>query len=191
MQTIADIVFDNNIFPRANLLALLLYHMDCVSLAIPLSNADLMSFIQVFENTTRCQNHIMMNNQKEIILFTYEDNMQWLIQNSYLDRIPQVQKINIFCSSLEDQKFWSMHTRRYRGRIEEPFLYNKLNINLLLFGLNHLKKLYKCQEFSSDIGIQNRLREDRRNISAALANYFLEQANNNNDTTSPGNEAQS
>jgi hypothetical protein len=191
MQTINNIVFDDVIFPQANLLALLLYHMDGISLVIELANARLMSYIQVFEETTRCRDHIIANNQKQITLFTYEDNMQWLIDNSYLDNISQVQKINIFCSSQEAQQYWTAHTRRFRDRIEEPFLYRELDFNLLLFGYKHLEKLCNCQEFIGDIGIQNRLKQDRRNISRALSNYFLEKANSCDDRINPSDEAQS
>ena len=186
-----NIVFDNGIFPQANFLAFLLHQINGVAIHIPLPHAHLMSFIKVFQDTATCENHIIMNNQKEITLFIYEGNMGWLIEGARVDRMPQIQKIKIFCSSEEDRQYWVAHTQHRRGRIEEPFLHNELNLKLLLFGFDHLQNVYKCGAFADDNAIQNRLEGDRRRISQALAVYFLEKANSCNDRIAEGQECQS
>ncbi|CAF3466261.1 unnamed protein product [Rotaria socialis] len=164
--------------------------MDGVSIAVPLPHAHLMSFIEVFNNTNTCQNHIIANNQKEIKLFVHQHNMQRLLENSFVDTVPQLAKINIFCSSPGSKAFWSTYTQRYRRIIEQPFLYNELNFELLLFGCKHIKQLCECPEFSGDNSIRNRLNEDFRNISEALASILLQKITNLNDQIRLSEEAQ-
>ncbi|CAF4730634.1 unnamed protein product, partial [Rotaria socialis] len=175
MQTIDNIVFDDVIFPRANLLAALLYQMDGVPIAVPLPHAHLMSFIEVFRNTNTCQNHIIANNQKEIKLFVHQNNMQWLFENSFVDTVPQLAKINIFCSSPGSKAFWSTYTQRYRRIIEQPILYNELNFQLLLFGFlfeienrNQFKIPNRTSKFENAITMKKQLQNRTSQFENAI-----------------------
>ncbi|CAF2931551.1 unnamed protein product [Rotaria sp. Silwood2] len=179
MQTVDDIIFDNTIYPLARVWALLLYEMRGTHIAILLPNAHLMPYIRPFQNTTACQNHIDMNNQRMITLFTYENNMQWLTINLYFNNTPQLRKINIFCSSVEDQEYWTTWTARYRDKIDEPFLYAELDLKLLLFGFYHIPQVR--QHFRNDNAVLNRLREDERHIRRAFQFVALNLRDNRGD----------
>ena len=174
-----NIVFDNVLFPRAKSLTLLLYDINGVALYIDLPNANRMSFVNFFQKKATCHDHILANHQKEITLFVYEENIRWLIENLYFNQLLQIEKINIYCSSEESQQWWAEHTRRYRNKIQVPFLHHKLDFQLLLFGYKYLMDL--LDQFPGKTAIQNRLKEDRRIISEVLGRYFLSEANSLND----------
>ncbi|CAF1361646.1 unnamed protein product [Adineta ricciae] len=189
MKTINDIIFDNFIYRLARFWFFILYDMTGAHLAISLPHAHLMSFIHPFSRTIECKDQIETNLDKRITLFTYEDNIYWLIENFYFQNRPQLQKILIFCSSNEEQDYWTKWTERYRHKIQEPFLHNELDINLLLFGLKHIKTVQK--QFFNDHGILNRIQEDKRLIKHALANYFHQRVIEEDDKTKQSEEAQS
>ncbi|CAF1374185.1 unnamed protein product [Adineta ricciae] len=170
MKTINDIIFDNFIYRLARFWFFILYDMTGAHLAISLPHAHLMSFIHPFSRTI-------------------EYNIYWLIENFYFQNRPQLQKILIFCSSNEEQDYWTKWTERYRHKIQEPFLHNELDINLLLFGLKHIKTVQK--QFFNDHGILNRIQEDKRLIKHALANYFHQRVIEEDDKTKQSEEAQS
>lgn len=166
MNTIESIVFNVDLYEPADWWALLLYHMEGAHIAIPLPNADLMSFIRVFNNTTQCKEHIVEHNNREITLYTYEDNMGWLIKNSYLNNLPRPAKISIFCSTDDDIKYWRTMTRRFRARVEEPFLYRELNYRLIYFGIDYIRKLRG--QFPGDDNVQNLLTVTYHGLCEAL-----------------------
>ena len=188
MQTINDIKFDDVIYRHATIWSLILYAMEGTHIAIPLDHAHLMPFIQPFTNVLKCKNHIDVNNQKTITLFTYEKNMQWLITNSYFISTPQLQKINIFCSLKEDQEYWTTWSQRYRHKIEEPFSHKQLDKNLLFSGLNHI--LAAREQFHDDHGVLNRLKEDDKNIRSALSIYFRDRMDTEDERIREGEEPQ-
>ena len=82
------------------------------------------------------------------------------------------------CTYSNNVRKKSENARRYRNKIEVPFIYHELDFQLLLFGYEHLKDL--VNQFPGENGIQNRLQDDRRRISEILDIYFLTEANNLN-----------
>ena len=72
MQTIGDIRFDSNTYIAASYWTLLLHQQDGIAVVIPVPDADLMSFVHVFDDRIKCQNHINANLQKMITLFAYD-----------------------------------------------------------------------------------------------------------------------
>lgn len=189
MQTTANIRFDETLYSRTAHSVILLYHMNGTHIAIPLPNAHLMSFIQVFNDTRECLNYIITTDKPNITLFVYEDNMRWLIMNSYFENISQLCRIYIFCSSSPEQNYWTTWTQRFRAKIEEPFLYNDLDFRLLCFGSNHIPNVR--QHFENDNSVLNRLNEDERTICRSLAKYYLQRANAQNDRIRQSEEARS
>ncbi|CAF1300666.1 unnamed protein product [Adineta steineri] len=189
MPFLSDIVFDQLIYPLATVLSLILYDMTGTHLAISLPNAKLMRFLHPFENTSDCEQHIERNDQKNITLFTYEDNMDWLIINSYFENIPQLQKINIFCSSIEDQDYWTDRTDCFRNKIKEPFLRDELDLQLLLFGRTHTHKVYK-ELYEKEGSVSNIVKEDANKILNALSIYFQNKINAEEQQIRPSEEAQ-
>jgi hypothetical protein len=173
MKTIKDIEPDKVIYPTASSLVFLLYQTDGESIAISLPNAHLMSFVQVFSNTTECLDCINTNGRKTITLFVVENCMEWLKGNLYLKHRPQVNKIYIFCSSSEKQQRWTSETEDDRVKIQEPLLHNKLDWELLYFGLGHVEKVrQQCRKKDVGDGVLNRLKEDERKIWRAFVKYY-------------------
>ena len=166
MNTIEDIVFNVDLYEPADWWALLLYHIEGAKIAIPLPNANLMSFIRVFNSKTQCEEHIEGHNNREITLYTYEDNMGWLIKNSYLNNLPRPAKISIFCSTDQNRHFWKCFTERFRERVEEPFLYHELNYRLIYFGIDYIRKLRG--QFPGDDNVQNVLKKAYQDLCKAL-----------------------
>jgi hypothetical protein len=163
--------------------------MEGTHIAISLPNVRLMSFIEVFLDTNQCKNHIITKDRNEITLFVYEDNMEWLIMNSYFKDLPQVRKINIFCSTFEKKQRWSRWTERFRRTIEEPFVFEELDFKLLLSGSKHIDRVR--QQFPVDDAVSNRLKDDERNIWRVLGQYFIKKANTDNERDRKSEETQS
>ncbi|CAF1393257.1 unnamed protein product, partial [Rotaria sp. Silwood1] len=147
MQTFDDITFNGNLYTTRSSLALLLYEQNGVAMAIPLPNANLMSFIRVFGNARQCRDHIETNRnrRKMITLFAYDKNMQEWLGNNDADIPPNLQEIKIFCGA-DDQPFvarWARrHIRRFQNATFEIISCDRLNHELLLFGVNFLRKLH-------------------------------------------------
>jgi hypothetical protein len=94
---------------------LLLYQLDGVSPVIPVPNADLMSFIQVFDNVIECQNRIR-NSEKIVTLFGYDQTMQqWLASNTDIPN--NLKCMNIFCNP-DDCSFVTDWVENHIERLE-------------------------------------------------------------------------
>jgi hypothetical protein len=189
MPTIDDIQFNDSIYGNAMNLTLLLYQLNEISVVIQLPNANLMSFICVFNDSIKCQELIDRNPRKMITLFAYEKNIQqWLTNNM---NIPSnLQNIKIFCHS-DDQFYINEWTNRYRHRFNnfDVINFENLNYNLLSFGLEHIQRLR--QEFQDDFGILNLLDRDYKHICHCLGNYALQRANIEDERIRQSCEAQS
>ncbi|CAF1153490.1 unnamed protein product [Adineta steineri] len=177
MQSIHDIRFDNDLYAPTTHWALLLYEQNGVSLAVPLPNANLMSFIKPFDNIKQCQHHVDTNLQKLITLFAWDDNIQQWLANAN-DVPANLQEIKIFCNSV-DRTYVNACMRRYMHRLRnvtiEIINCDKLNYGLMLFGVDHLKKL--DADFPPNSVLQRRLHNNYKQICRALATYFWYEAN--------------
>ncbi len=173
MRTITDIKFNENLYSHLNQLILILYQMEEPSLSLTLSNAHLMTFIQPFDNISRCQDHITINDRKTFTLFTYSGNIRtWLSKNN---RIPNnVDRIIIFCPFASEVEHWKRWTRRYIQKIKAVITYDALERELLMFGIKYIEGLFL--HFQDDKGILNLLNEDRRKMCSALADCFEREA---------------
>jgi DNA-binding transcriptional regulator/RsmH inhibitor MraZ len=177
MLHIGNIQFNPYIYEHARDWTLLLYELNAPSAVIPLPNADLMSFIRVFDNTTQCQNHIMNNLEKMITLFGHDENMQlWLASNTEISN--NLKYMNIFCNS-DDYFFVTHWIQNYKERLENTvfniIIFEKLNHELLSFGVKYLRKLRK--QFKNDFGVLNLLDQDYRRICQTLGNRASQRAN--------------
>ncbi|CAF1170795.1 unnamed protein product [Adineta steineri] len=176
MQTIDNIQFDDNLYIPASYWTVLLCQQNGVSVAVPLPNANLMSFIRVFDDTALCQNYVETNLRKLITLFGWDENMQQWLANA--TSIPDnLQEIKIFCNS-SDRLFvnaWARrHLHRFNNTTFEIINCDKLNYGLLLFGVDYLKKL--DSDYPPNSPLQMQLRLNYKRICRALANYFLQEA---------------
>ena len=177
MQTIDDIRFDNNTYTAASYWTLLLYQQDGLAMVIPVPDADLMSFVQVFDDRIQCENHINTNLQKMITLFAYDGNIEPWFANT--NSIPHnLQDIKIFCHD-NDQSFvarWARrHIHRFKNTNFEIITFGELNHKLLLFGAHRLKKLHS--EFQPASHSLIRAHQDYKRLCQVLANYFWHEAN--------------
>jgi hypothetical protein len=178
MQTTDDIRFNAGLYKRASSWTVLLYEQNGVSMPINLPNANLLSFIKVFNNTIQCRNHIDTNLRKMVTLFAFDENMQqWLANN--IDIPKNIHEIKVFCNSA-DRLFvnaWARHhMHRFKNITLEIINFDTLNYKLLLFGVDHLKIIRT--DFRARSRLQKRSRRNYKYICYALANYFWQEANN-------------
>jgi hypothetical protein len=141
MTTINDIQFDENLFSQFHSLVVLLYQInEGVCLSIPLSYRDSLTFVKTFDDISACQHFLTTNDQTTITLFTYCENIQtWLYNNN---PIPEnVSEIIIFCSCPRDVQFYNYWIRRYTQKVTDVITINQLERQLLLIGMNYIKKL--------------------------------------------------
>lgn len=177
MSTIDQIEFNRDIYQHATNWTLLLYELDGIAVAIPMPNANLMCFIQVFDNLLQCENYIETNSRKLITLFAYDKNLRrWLIQNSPVPN--NIRHVKIFCHS-DDQLFLTRWINRYRQAYVniwfEIITFDELNHELLSFGLEHIRNLR--EEFREDNGVLNVLDQDYQRICQGLGDYALFRSN--------------
>jgi hypothetical protein len=178
MPSIEDIKSDKYkcMFDQFISWTLLLYQLDGVSMVIPVPNADLMSFIQVFDNVIECQNRIR-NSQKKVTLFGYYENMQrWLAHDINIPN--NLECVKIFCGS-DDCFFvngWAgNHIKRHKNTAFHIITFEELNHQLLSFGYRYIQKLRK--QFKNDFGVLNLLDQDYREICKTLGNCASYKAN--------------
>ena len=178
MQTIDDIIFNARVYRRATNLTLLLYEQNGVSVAINLPDANLMPFVQVFHRMGQCQNHININLRKIFTLFAYDENMQnWLVNNINIPH--NLQEIKIFCN-VADRLYVNAWIRRFTHRFRHATIEiincDTLNYKLLLFGVDHLKRLQS--DFRPRPRLRRQCRRNYKSICRALANHFWQESLN-------------
>lgn len=178
MQTIDDIRFNAHLYENCSVWAILLCQQNRVNVPIQLSNADLMSFVEPFNNIAQCQGRIQMNPRKLVTLFVDESNIQpWLTSHNVPNN---VQEIRIFCDS-NDRLFVNALTRRHAHRFQhttwETIGHETLNYRLLLFGVDQLKEILRS-DFEQGSNSYQQAHQNYKSICHALANYFWSEANN-------------
>lgn len=175
MLSIRNIRFDQ-FYQQASYWTLLLYQLESVGLEIPLPNAQLMSFLQVFECKQRCRDYIMEYNQRMVTLFAYSENVEkWWA--AYHDDTPyNLQQIHVFCDSHKDITWMNLYTGRFKSLIKETFLYDQLDHKLLYHAIQHIDNIKP--EFQDDDDTLKGLKSLRKRIFSALSRYFDEQSRN-------------
>jgi hypothetical protein len=169
-----NILFNQTIFSQVNHLVVLLYQSDESSTVISLPNAHLLTFINSFDSTPRCQHHITTNNDKTFSLFAYSDNIQtWLWNHNVIPN--HLDEIIIFCPPNEKQYFKDW-LRRYTHKIKEIVICDELDRETLLFGMKYIKNLYAF--FKDDHGVLNLLKEEYRKMGLALIDSFQDEVKN-------------
>jgi hypothetical protein len=80
MSTINDIQFDRD-YTHASTHFLLLYHRHLNQpgppVVVPLSHANLLTFVHHFDNIVECQRHVSTNLAKMITLFVMDDELEF------------------------------------------------------------------------------------------------------------------
>lgn len=191
MSTIDDIRFNRDMYEHATSWTILLYQLNGTSAVIPIPNANVMFFIQVFDNRIQCGDWISRNSGKSITLFAYGENLQqWLTEHSPVPN--NIQSVKIFCHS-DDRSYLTRWTDRYRHRYRhvlfQVITFDNLDYELLSFGLEHIGRIRL--EFPADFGILNLLDYDCKRICDSLGNYALQRANIESERIRKSEEAQS
>jgi hypothetical protein len=171
MPSIHDIRHDT-FYQQASYWTLLLYQLDNVGLDIPLSNAQLMSFFQVFQNRQTCRDYILQHNQRMVTLFAYSENVEkwWAAYND--DTPYNLQEIHIFCEAPKDITWMNIYTGRFKSLIKDIFVYDRLDDKVLYYAIRFIDNIQP--EFQGDA--LNGLKVVRRRLCKALSNYFDEQS---------------
>jgi hypothetical protein len=176
MLSIDDIPPTADVYRNANDCFLLLYELDGVGVFIVLPNAHSMNFIQVFDRVIHCENHINQNQQQEVVLFAYDENIfHWFANN--INTFANLRQINIFCQT-NDQLFVNEWISFYRHQLEHINFnlctFDDLNDELLSFGLRYIRRLRR--QFQNDNDIFNQLDEHYKIICETLENNAIQRA---------------
>jgi hypothetical protein len=176
MTTINDIQFNRNLFSQFNPWNTILYQInEGIALFIHLSNVDLLTFIQPFDQIIPCQRFIKETDRRPMILFTYSDNIDtWLWNNNPIP--DNLEEIIIFCPFPENIQYYKDWTRRYTRRVTNIFTYNILERELLIFGMRYIDNLRSNLQGNQET--LQLLTEHREKIRLALINAFAQAANN-------------
>lgn len=192
MPTISDIRSDKyqTWFDDFPALTLLVYQeLDGPSPVISISDADLLSVIQVFNNITACQNCVSENFGKIITLFGYDGNIQqWLRGCRILPN--NLESVKIFCFS-DDWFFVTSLIENYRKRFTNVdfniIAFEDLNHELLSYTLKYLKVL-RIRFKNSPIIYE--LDYDYEQIRRTLENHGRERANMEDQKLEQGEQPQ-
>jgi len=174
MQTITDITFNNNIYSQVRHWVVVLYQIDGVALVIPLSNIDLLTYMQPFDEIPGCQNHITTNNHKTFTLFAYSENIAtWFWNNNVIPE--NLDEIIIFCPFADEKDYWRKWTRRYTQKIKNVITYDAFEREALIFGMKYIDDLRL--HFKNNGDILNILEDNYTRMCLALSNSFGRAAN--------------
>jgi hypothetical protein len=181
MITIDNITYDND-YSHATTRFLLLndqtLNQTGPSPVIEIPNATLMTFIHVFRDLFQCQAYVRNDNQKLITLVIANKNIiDWDTNIGVTDH--NINEIYIFCDTCLSYITMRNWNRCYRNRIRDVYLPDELDFKLLQLGANHVYKIIK--DFRETRGLRDKFRADGQRLSQAMANYFQNKIDNEDD----------
>jgi hypothetical protein len=175
METINNIQFNRNLFSQFNCSVVILYQTEGVSLHIPLSNVDLLTFIEPFDEISACQDCIKRNDRQTFILFTYCNNIEtWLWNNNPIP--DNLEEIIIFCPFSSDIQFYRDWARRFTRKVIDIITFDQLERQLLIFGTKYIGNL--CSNLKGDDKTRQLLEKHQERIHLALINLLRQTVNN-------------
>ncbi|CAF2131057.1 unnamed protein product [Rotaria magnacalcarata] len=147
----------NRIYDTATVLSRILYQPDKQHLfiTIQLSNIALFTFIRFFDRFHECRDYMHQNIHKRFTIFISSINVVGLRQHE-------------------------TNVRRFLLPIEHKvcrvFMYEKFEYELLLFGVDHCKRVFDENEQENPAIVDMALKDGKR-LSEALANILLTEYN--------------
>jgi hypothetical protein len=187
MTTIEDIQLDTD-YSQASSRLLLLNHsysnQPGPSPVIVLSYASLLTFIGVCDNLVRCQKYIHDHKQKIITLCISDRKIiEWDNKINVTD--DNIRKVYIFCNLFQDfleMKGWN---GCYRAQIQDVYLPNELEYNLLRLGVDYIRQI--MPEFRNERGLYRKFSNHARELLKAIDNYFRDEIDDLDDPESVEN----
>jgi hypothetical protein len=169
MPFLEDITYDK-IYDTATKLSRILYQPNIQHpfITIQLSDTAPFTFIHFFDNFVQCHNYIRQNVQKQFTLFISSINIIDLRDVLDYDHLCS---IYVFCMLPRHKVFLSQYLRQVQHKVRNVFMYDKLEYELLLFGVDHCQRVADENEHENYAITSMALRDGRR-LSEALANYF-------------------
>ncbi|CAF3397600.1 unnamed protein product [Rotaria socialis] len=181
MRTIDDINFDRNyLHPTIRFLLLddLTTNRVGPTPVIPLPNALLMTFVNVYNNLMQCQLYIRNENRKMIKLCISNRNiMDWDNLNNEMHS--NVNEVYIFCDTFYDYTLMQRWNGCYQDKIRGVYLPDQVDHKLLKLGIDYIYSI--LPEFQEDRGLSRIFRADARRLLDALREYFQDQMDENDD----------
>lgn len=177
MPFLDDIIYDR-IYDTATKLSRILYEPDethsCI--AIQLSDTAPFTFIHLFDQFVQCQSYIRQHVGKQFTLFISSIN---IIKMRDLLDCDQLCNIYVFCMLPQHKSYLSRFLHKVQHKVRNVFMHDKLEYELLLYGVDHCKRVADEHEHGNH-AISNIALRDGKCLSQMLANYFttrMEQAN--------------
>lgn len=175
MPFLQDITYDE-IYDISTTLSRIIYQSDGQhpSIAIQFNTTEPFSFIRFFGNAIECRNYIRLNRQKQFTLFCSSVNVIGL-RDLLADQ--HLRDIHIFCMLPNHRQFLSRYLARVNHKIRNIFMYDRLEYELLLFGVEYCRKVADEIE-QEDRSIADMALRDGQRLSQALADYFTRRIEN-------------
>jgi len=164
---------------------LFLYQLDTIGPVIPVPDAHLMRFIQVFNNIIDCHIHISNNLAKEIVLYILNENFHiWLTRQMNIPN--NIKTMKILCPE-DGCVYYDYWVKRYRYRYPNTNYYvitfNQLNHDLLTSSLKCLRVIRR--EFPAMTSELNQL---EREINDCLNTSVLQRINQEDERIQLGEQ---
>lgn len=178
MPYLDDITYDI-IYDTASALSRILYQPDQQHpyITIQLTTSEPFTFIRLFDNIVECQDYIRQNVQKQITLFISSIHV---INVPALFDCEHLRDIYIFCMLPRHKSFVSRYLHSIQHKVRNIFMFEKLECELLLHGLNHCKKVADENEHQNH-AIRDLALRDGKRLAEVLSNYFATQIEQSNE----------
>lgn len=184
MSTFNDIQYDTD-YSQATFQFLLLYNQylnpSGPSPVLVLPYASLMTFINVFQNLNRCQQHINNNNnnQKLITLAISDEQIIEWDNNNIRVSDNNIDKVHIFCENYADFLAMKKWDGCYRNKVQDVYLPDTLEFNLLKLGVDYIHKI--MPGFRQDRSKYRKFNADANRLLDAMKDYFQEKVDSLDD----------
>ena len=181
MPYLDDITYDI-IYDAASALSRILYqpNQQHPYITIQLTTSEPFTFIRLFDNIVECQDYIRQNVHKQITLFISSANV---IGMRALFACNQLRDIYVFCMLPRHKPFFSRYLQDVQHKVRNIFMYDKLECELLLHGVNHCRKVADQNERENHAITTLALRDGER-LATVLSNYFATQMAQHSDQQS-------
>lgn len=137
-------------------------------IAVELSDVAPFTFIRFFEHSVEFQKYILSNQDKYLTIFLSSIHMEQF--KSLFDNI-HIDKINIFCMFENEFQGIKTYCRRFIPKVGKVFMYQKLEYELLLFGVEFCNRFADYNEERNPSLVDTYLNHGKQ-LSVLLQQYY-------------------